>query len=196
MTPETADDALALAEAHGISPVVTHSALRALRDVEGAWSDAQFLRLYRLGGVFSFGLSGLLLDPVNPTAAVPDDFCPGTLEAWQLHYQAAVALLVADGQAPVVGWSSDWNGWLSHSRPAYGARACRPLDTLSDPLPIDTLGLAHPGLLPDHWTRLERRGVDLAPARSSAEAFLRLWEAARSGGADPTSGTVPTGRTP
>jgi hypothetical protein len=44
---------------------------------------------------------------------------------------------------------------------------------------IDTLGLAHPGLLPQHWQRLQEAGVDLDPMLRSSERFLELWEQVR-----------------
>lgn len=182
MSDDTIVDALAVTAANDIAPVVTHGALRSIRDVEGAWDDPQLVTLYQQGGVFALGLSGEKLDPVDATRPVPPDLCRSTLESWRFHYEAVLDVLAANGvpaEQRQVGWSSDWNGWLNHSRPVYGRGACRDLATLADPLPVDTLGLAHPGLLPDHWTRLTRDGLDLAPTRDSAERFLRLWEEAR-----------------
>ncbi len=133
-----------------------------------------------------------MLDPLDSTRPVPDDVCPGTLEMFRYHHDAVRS--VVEGAAPelfgapasaltpaqrtrlAVGWSSDWNGWLSHSKPAYGRGRCRSERDLDDPLAIDTRGLAHPGLLPSQWERLERDGADLEPMLRSAERFLQLWE--------------------
>ena len=61
-----------------------------------------------------------------------------------------------------------------------GPSRCRPRPQLQDKLEIDTRGLAHTGLLPDHWERLRRDGMDLEPMLRSAERFLQLWARARS----------------
>lgn len=195
MAPDTVEDALAVAAAHGIAPVVTHGQLRALRDSEFAWTDERVITLYRLGGVFSLGLSPKYLDPLDPLVPVDPDVCPNTIESFAQHHAAVVSLVQAhageilgEGVDPTtpdararlsVGWSSDWNGWLPHAEPVYGRGRCRPLSALTDPLPVDTLGLAHPGLLPGWWTRLEREGADLSPMTASAERFLQLWAQAR-----------------
>jgi hypothetical protein len=76
------------------------------------------------------------------------------------------------------GCSSDWNGWTSHAKPVVGT--CR--DATATDLPVDRLGLAHPGLLPGWWQRVEEQGVALAPMERSAERFLQLWAQARAEG--------------
>jgi microsomal dipeptidase-like Zn-dependent dipeptidase len=197
MTQASIDDALAVTAAHDISPVVTHGKLAAIRDTELSQRDDQVLEIYRQGGVFSLGLSGAMLDPINPVRPISDDVCRGTLEMFRAHHEAVTSLLAAHAHELVgadgpltaaqrtrlaVGWSSDWNGWLSHSKPVYGAGRCRgraELSALEDPLEIDTRGLAHPGMLPQHWKRLERDGMDLEPMLRSAERFLQLWANAR-----------------
>jgi hypothetical protein len=79
-----------------------------------------------------------------------------------------------------VGWSSDWNGWARHAAPVYGRRGCREDAEVGEPTEFDTRGLAHPGLLPQHWQAMERAGADLTPMLRSAERFLQLWERAGS----------------
>ena len=111
--------------------------------------------------------------------AVPerdDGVCDGTIESWARHYEALVDVV---GDDVAIGWSSDWNGWANHAAPVYGRRRCRPESDLVDPLPIDTEGLVHPGMIPQHFERAERMGVDLRPIDRSSEQFLRMWEAAR-----------------
>lgn len=189
MSPDTVDDTLVVTRAHGIPPVVTHGKLASITASELAFRDDQVLEIYRQGGVFSLGLSGHHLDPIDPTMEVPDDVCRGTLEMFAFQTEAVRELILAHADELVgatreltpeqrtwlsVGWSSDWNGWVSHSKPVYGG--CRPRSELIDPLSIDTRGLAHPGLLPEHWERLERDGMDLEPMLRSAERFLQLWE--------------------
>ena len=194
MAPEALDDALDVAERHGIPPVITHATLEAVRPDGQGLRDDQLLRIYALGGVFSLGLSALEVQP-GPGRALPAGGpCPGTVEAWAWQHQRVQAL-IADHAADLLGrpgatwetleeadrvrlstgWSSDWNGWISHSRPVVGS--CR--DPGPDDLDLDRRGLAHPGLLPQHWRRVAERGVDLDPMQRTAERFLQLWEAAR-----------------
>ncbi len=196
MTRASIDDALTVTAAHGIAPVVTHGRLATLRATEFGLLDAQIVELYRQGGMLSLGLDGAHLDPIEPTRPVPADLCLGTLESFAFHTQAVRDLVAANAATILgeqgdpasartrlaVGWSSDWNGWVSHSAPVYGPGRCRDLDALQargEPLEIDTRGLAHPGLLPQHWERLERDGLDLDPMLHAAERFLQLWEQAR-----------------
>ncbi|MES2643963.1 MAG: membrane dipeptidase [Myxococcota bacterium] len=192
MSHDTMVDSLEVTGAHGIPPVITHGSLSSLRESDGGVTDAQLVELYRQGGSFALGLSAENLVPVNPTVAVPEH-CIGTLDTFGVHYDRANQVVQAHAAELVgapwdaasssqrtslsVGWSSDWNGWLSHSQPKHGPGRCLP--PREDPLPIDTLGLAHPGLLPQHWQRLEEAGVDLDPMLRSAERFLQLWEQVR-----------------
>lgn len=194
MSPDTVDDALAVTKAHGIAPVVTHGKLQRLHHSEFGWRDDQVLEVYRQGGVFSLGLSPQMLDPVSPLDEVPADVCRGSVEMWRFHYDAVRSLVLdhaeelvgapADALGPAartrlaVGWSSDWNGWVSHAAPVYGR--CRPRSELpADRTPFDVRGLADPSLLPGQWTAVERLGTDLDPMLRSAERFLELWAEAR-----------------
>jgi len=196
MSPQAIEQTLEITGEEGIAPVVTHGQLRAIRDVERAFGDAQVVEIYRQGGVFNLALSGDALHAVDNRVAPPEGYCPGTLDGFRWHYDTLQSIL-DDGLEPLfgvtergaltepqrtalaTGWSSDWNGGIGHSLPRYGPRQCLGLDALrADPLPIDTLGLAHPGLLPEHWQRLAEAGVDLDPMLRSAERFLQLWERA------------------
>lgn len=184
MSQESITQSLALMAAQGMPPVVTHGMLSTLTPGERAFSPEQVVEIYRLGGVFNLALSGLAL---APTVAVDEEHCTGTLHSFGLQYEAVLDVVAQaeelrgrDPTSLAVGWSSDWNGWTSHSRPVYGPGRCRPYRELPEaPLAIDTVGLAHPGLLPEHWQRLEEEGADLEPMLRSAERFLQMWERAR-----------------
>ena len=198
MSHASLDDALAVARAHGIAPVITHARLERLRDGEFGITDAQLVEVYRMGGIFNVGLSGLELRRDRAPADAPD-LCWETLEAWAWHHDAVQQALVTHADtilarpwpdAPLsedertrlaTGWSSDWNGWLSHSRPTHGRHGCHPEADAT--LALDTRGLAHPGLLPQHWARVAEQGADLDPMLRSAERFLQLWAQVR--GDDP-----------
>jgi microsomal dipeptidase-like Zn-dependent dipeptidase len=173
MTGQTIDDTLEITGELGVPPIVTHGALTSVRTVERSFTDAQVVEIYRQGGMFALSLAPEGLDAVPE---VDDDVCHNTIESWGRHYQAVVDLVGPDSP---VGWSSDWNGWVSHAQPVYGKRWCRPLTDLSDPLPIDTEGLVHPGMIPQHFERAEQMGLDLRPIDRSSEQFLQMWEAVR-----------------
>jgi len=206
MSPDALSDALELSQTHRIPPILTHSRLGHLfADLSGV-SEEQLVQIYRLGGQFALSLNALDVGTPQAPTPLPPDVCPGTLQAWAWqHHQVHTILLnnirtifddptltpetLSDTQRTqlATGWSSDWNGWTSHSRPVYGKGECHP-ELPSEPLAVDTRGLAHPGLLPEHWQRVEERGVTLEPMLRSAERFLQLWEHAR-GDTSPSSAT-------
>ncbi len=182
MTSASVDDTLAVTASIGATPIVTHGRLASISNSELSMSDAQVLEVYRQGGFFALGLA---TDDLNPAGSPqPEDFCPDTIEAWAHHYNAVLDLV---GEGRAIGWSSDWNGWVSHAAPVYGPRRCRPVSTLTDPLPIDTLGMVHPGFIPNHFERLDRMGVALEPIARSSEQLLRMWERARERRPPPTA---------
>lgn len=76
-----------------------------------------------------------------------------------------------------IGYQSDFNGWIDHDRPRYGKKGCYHT-AIPDSAFIksETLGLAHPGMMEEHWKLLEKEGVDLEPIRLSSEKFLQMWE--------------------
>ncbi len=196
MTRASLDDALQVSADHGIPPVLTHSRLEAVYGGHFSVTPEQIVSVYQLGGVFSLGLSAVETQPEHATAEAPEGLCWGSLEAWAWHHRQIQGLL-ADNAAVIfeqpglthdglteeqrtrlaTGWSSDWNGWLSHSTPTHGQDRCEPAEEAT--LDIDRRGLAHPGLLPEHWQRVAQTGTDLDPMLRSAERFLQLWEQAR-----------------
>ena len=194
MSPQSVDETLDITREHGIPPVVTHGKLSRIQEGERSFTDEQVVEIYRQGGVFNLVLAGNALLPNVDGVALPDGYCPGTLDDFRLHWDGLQDILDAhlaelagvgsraglttDQQVRLAtGWASDWNGWTSHSAPIYGRGRCRPLSALPQPaLEIDTLGIAHPGVLPGHWQRLSEAGVDLEPMLLSAERFLQLWE--------------------
>jgi microsomal dipeptidase-like Zn-dependent dipeptidase len=193
MSPQSVDETLAITREHGIPPVVTHGKLARIQEGERSFTDDQVVEIYRQGGTFNLVLAGNALLPNVPGVALPDDYCPGTMDDFRIHWNALQAILDENLDALVgvdtrsaltteqqirlsTGWASDWNGWTRHSAPIYGRGRCRPRSALPDPaLPIDTMGIAHPGVLPGHWQRLEEAGVALEPMMLSAERFLQLW---------------------
>ena len=195
MSPEAVQDALAVTRAHGIPPVVTHGKLWDIHATERGFRRKDVIEIYRQGGVFNLVLSGTSLSATRPSVPVPEDLCPGSIDAFRWHWDvlqdtlddALVELYGVTDRAALsdvqrtrlaTGWASDWNGGIGHSRPKYGLGGCGGRLPHAS-VPFDTAGLAHPGHLPDHWQRLEEAGVDLDPMLRSAERFLQLWERAQ-----------------
>ena len=189
MSPAAIDDALEVCREHRIPPVVTHGWFAPVRSSERSFSPAQVLEIYRLGGAFALPLNGAVCDPRRPSIPVPPDLPRGTLHSFRFHHETLQRFLLehaaealGEPTAPLddarrtrlaVGWASDWNGFTSHSRPDPTRPAA--LRTLE----IDRVGLAHPGLLPQHWQRLSEAGMDLDPLHRSVEQLLGVWTRAR-----------------
>ena len=197
MAPATLSDALELSETHGIPPVLTHSRLGKVFEGEAGISDDQLVQIYRLGGQFSVSLNAQEVGSKQAPVPIPADVCPGTVQAWAWYHDQVQRTLIdnlgnifSDPKVTLetlsevqrtqlaTGWSSDWNGWTSHSYPVYGRGRCHK-QVPPNPLDIDIRGLAHPGLLPQHWQRVEERGVNMESMLRSGERFLQLWERAR-----------------
>ncbi|MCB9777644.1 MAG: membrane dipeptidase [Alphaproteobacteria bacterium] len=196
MSPQSLDETLVLTAEHGIAPVLTHAKLDRIQDSERGLSDAQVVEIYRQGGVVNTPLSGTALEALDAAVPAPADRCPGSIDDFRWHHEQLRAIqdehlvelfgvsdrsALTDAQrtALAVGWSSDWNGGIGHTRPRYGRAGCLPRRELpDDTMEIDRYGLAHPGLLPQQWVRLEQAGFDLDPMLRSAERFLQLWEQA------------------
>jgi hypothetical protein len=85
---------------------------------------------------------------------------------------------LSDGQKTQlsIGWQSDFNGWVDHGKPRFGKKGCYSSDKNQNIPPIEYLGLAHPGMLPDFWKILEKEGMDVDSVRRSSEKFLQMWE--------------------
>lgn len=192
MSQASIADALAVCRAHGIPPVVTHGTFSLVSKSERAFTPAQVLEIYRLGGAFALPINGGSCDPRKPSVPVPADLARGTLDSFRFHHEtlqrylhdhAAEALGVpvgrplsdADRTRLTVGWASDWNGWTNHSKPDPN----RPKKHRT--LEIDRVGLAHPGLLPQHWQRLGEAGMDVRALERAAEQLLDVWTRVRQG---------------
>lgn len=189
MTPLSIDDSLSVCENHGIPPVVTHGAMSTIRNVEMSFTPQQILRVYKLGGAFSIPSSAHSLDPIEPSVPVPADLKKGTIDAFRFHHEQIQAYVFSQAPAilghPVgnetdavrlsVGWSSDWNGFLKHTRPYAEADG----KSFADKIEYDEIGLAHPGMLGQYFQRLQDSGMDLQSFERSVEQFLRVWTLAR-----------------
>ena len=138
-------------------------------------------------------------------SAVPNT-CHGSSRSFAQSYDfARLGLKVA------VALGSDLNGFIQQVRPRFGKDACsasfpteaqcQARDERESGAPplgnaFDDAGLGHIGLLPALLDDLDQLGSDTAALRSSADAFVRMWERAeapRSGPVEPAGDLDPGG---
>lgn len=203
MEAQTRRDALAFMREKGIPPISTHDCPRFLKNTARGIGAEDILDLYQLGGFMALPISGVEMKLVKaaPEYIAKEDslvqagtHCRGSVDSYQFMYEELNAYIQANagvilGDTSIafsdlseaqkvqlaVGFQSDFNGWLNHSRPRVGKKGCYPLDSSQQPEAIELQGLAHPGLLASQWRYLEQRGVDLDPLLRSSERFAQLW---------------------
>lgn len=198
MSSDAVDDSLEVFRELHLPPLATHSHFKPVQNNDRAITQNQLLEIYRLGGLFSLPISGESLRPKNPTPEFLRfingmEICEGSLDSYRVSFQfAQKTLLNAFLQKDTrdlseeeriefsLGWQSDFNGWLNHSRPRFGKEGCRQGTPMPSFEQIETKGLAHPGLLPQYWDLLKADGMDVSSLRYSSEKFLRMWEKFRS----------------
>lgn len=200
MSPQTRKDALSLMEQHHLAPLVTHDMFKPIQNQQRAISEEDILRIYRLNGLMSLPISGASLKAHQPRkdyAAQLDSMknhCPGSVDSYKFTYVSLNKFLhenitgLINHQAKwenlteqqkvnlSIGFQSDFNGWVNHSRPRYGDEGCAEINPDKEHEPIEIYGLAHPGLLESQWRLLEKEGVDLIPVKRASEKFLQMWE--------------------
>jgi microsomal dipeptidase-like Zn-dependent dipeptidase len=175
-SPASFRDLYTLVAARRVAPVYTHVQAQALTGVASALSDEELRAIYRLHGLVGVTSNVHGMTPRPRPAELPTDYCPGSIDDFAMHYDHVVDVVVG---APL-GWGSDFQGGISHPRPKYGPKGCRPMPSDGSATDaVDTLGLAHVGLTPAWFRHLAAGGSDRAPLDASAERFLQIWERAR-----------------
>jgi hypothetical protein len=164
-------------------------------------SEADVIRIYQGHGFMSLPLSGISLKPYHPdpkyqTLLDPQpEYCNGSVDTYRFTYEALQAFLAEnvgrifnDSTKTIdnltenekidlsIGFQSDFNGWVNHSRPRYGKQGCFEAAPGAVYEPIELQGLAHPGLLESQWRWMAKEDVDLEPILRASEKFLRVWE--------------------
>ncbi len=194
-------DALDLMAEKGIPPISTHDGFKPIQNMQRAISEADVVRIYQEHGFMALPVSGFSLKPHHPDPkyqALLDrqpEYCDGSIDSYRFTYEALQAFLVEnvgrifkdstltmsnlteDERIDLsIGFQSDFNGWLNHSRPRYGKGGC--FEAAPDAVyePIELQGLAHPGLLESQWKWMAKEEVDLEPILRASEKFLRVWE--------------------
>lgn len=201
MSDSTRADALDYMAERGIPPISTHDGFKPIQNMERAITEADVVRIYQEDGFMSLPLSGISLMPHHPDPkyqALLDSqpkYCDGSVDSYRFTYEALQAFLAEnvgrifnDSTRTMnnltederiylsIGFQSDFNGWVNHSRPRYGKDGCFEAapDTVYED--IELQGLAHPGLLASQWSWMAKEGVDLEPILRASEKFLRVWE--------------------
>ena len=201
MSDQTRKDALMLMEEKGIPPLSTHDGFKPIQNHPRGISEEDVLLFYRNNGLISLPISGISLQPHHPyeriehQLAALDEHCSGSIDSYKFTYLSLKEFIAnnvtewhSSGVTHVtdlneeeivdfaIGFQSDFNGWVNHSRPRYGKDGCYELKTNIAYEQIEIAGLAHPGLMMDYWNLLEEEGVDLSPIRRASEKFVQNWE--------------------
>lgn len=204
MSELTRKDALDFMIQNKIPPISTHDGFQPVQNNCRGISTADIIRIYQHNGFVSLPLGGRALKPHKSLAPYQnmldslrraDCHCEGSIDDYKFTYQVLkqfiennAALIAADSTLVFgalndsqkvkysIGFQSDFNGWVNHNRPRYGKEGCYELAEGKTYEEIELKGLAHPGLLNEHWNLLLREGVDLEPIKRSSEKFLQLWQ--------------------
>lgn len=203
MEQQTRKDALAFMKQENIPPISTHDCFKAIKNTTRSISGPEILDIYKLNGFMALPISGVEMQLVKASDYYQQKedsliqagcHCPGSTDSYKFMYQelqayieSNVGLIVGDSSVLfsdlteaekvkyAIGFQSDFNGWLNHSRPRVGKKGCYPIDSTKTYEAIELEGLAKPSLLASQWRLLEKEGVDLIPIQRSSERFVQLW---------------------
>lgn len=204
MESHTRQEALAFMREKGIPPISTHDCPKSMKNTARGISNEEIIDLYQLGGFMALPISGVEMELVKADAVYVEredslvktgTFCRGSVDSYSFMYEQLNEYIMANtgvilGDTSIafndlteaqkvdlaIGFQSDFNGWLNHSRPRVGKKGSIPMDSTQTYEAIETEGLKHPGLLASQWRYLEKKGVDLLPIKRSSERFVQLWE--------------------
>jgi microsomal dipeptidase-like Zn-dependent dipeptidase len=200
MSDQARKDAIAFMGEKGIPPISTHDFFKPIHNQPRGMEEEDILNVYHHNGFVSLAASGIATKAYKPRADYKakiealESYCNGSIDSYKFtylavkeHIESNVSAIYGDSvkleqmtEAQKVhlciGFQTDFNGWLDHHIPRYGPEGCYPIVSGVAYEAVDTLGLAHPGLMESHWRVLENEGVDLAPVRRSSEKFAQLWE--------------------
>lgn len=195
MNDRTRKDALNVMEKHGIPPLSTHDGYKPLQHHPRALDEEDIIKIYKNGGFMSLPISGYTCMPYHPDSIYQkqidslDLYCEGSIDNYIFLYNVVKDFIEHKSSLGyhdslpenekvnfAIGFQSDFNGWLNHSRPRYGEEGCyhQVPDSITEP--IETQGLAHPGLLNSQWKVMKKQGVDLQPILRASEKFLQQWQ--------------------
>lgn len=201
MSDSTRADALDVMAAKGIPPISTHDSFKPIQNMQRAISEEDVIRIYQEHGFMSLPLSGISIKPFHPDKKYqdlldqPSNYCNGSVDSYRFVYESlqyflqenlssifndrfkTIANLTEDEKIDLaIGFQSDFNGWVNHSKPRYGKKGCFKTTSGTKYEPIELQGLAHPGMLESQWNWMKKEDVDLEPILYASEKFLRVWE--------------------
>lgn len=201
MSDETRKDAIAFMAEHKLPPLVTHDMFKPIQNSPRGVPEEDVIAIYQNKGMMSLPISGISLEAYKPypeyaeKLANLEQYCSGSIDSYKFTYEELKAFILENAdhifkQEGIdvsnlteaqkidlsIGFQSDFDGWLDHSRPRYGEEGCYEMDEGKDYEAIELLGLAHPGLLESQWILLEKENVDLMPVKMASEKFLQMWE--------------------
>lgn len=194
MSPESVTDTIEIFKRLNLPPLATHSLFAVIHKNDRAMTIKQLQDVYKLGGLFSLPISGSSVLPDDPDESFlkfieNDKICEGSLDSYRVSFQFVENFIlknVAEKKYSEltedekinysIGWQSDFNGWLNHSRPRYGRNGCWATPSRLKLPELESIGLAHPGLLSAYWQTLEKEGMNVSSLKYSTEKFLRMWE--------------------
>lgn len=194
MSPESVTDTIEVLAKLQLPPLATHSLFEVIHKNDRAITKKQLLDVYKMGGLFSLPISGASVLPDDPEESflqfiADDKICVGSMDSYRVSFQFVEQFILKNLAGKKftelteeekikysMGWQSDFNGWLNHSRPRFGKRGCWPSPARMALPEIEVKGLAHPGLLGAYWDTLEKEGMNVSSLKYSSEKFLRMWE--------------------
>jgi microsomal dipeptidase-like Zn-dependent dipeptidase len=202
MSHYTIEDSLEFMQKNDIPPLVTHGVFRPIQNYDGGFTREQILKIYKMNGLFSLPISGEPTSGFNPEKEFEmlinhANHCEGSIDSYKLTFNSLRSFLnnnveevfplkksydeLSEEQKTKlsIGWQSDFNGWLNHSRPRFGSEGCYALPNENDVLLVDRVGLAHPGLMPQFWQILKREGLHIESLKRASERFLQIWQSVR-----------------
>jgi hypothetical protein len=195
-------DALLVMEQNNISPIVTHDLFKPIANQPRGIDTNDIIKIYQLGGYISVPVSGYSLEPKKMTPyyknilAKKENYVPLSIDNYEFVYTEVQnfinrncgLMLLNDSLTSFsqlsesnktklsIGYQSDFNGWLNHSKPKYATKKQQKKSDKESFTEFDKIGLAHPGMIEAHWKELERNNIDLTPIKRSTERFLQLWQ--------------------
>ncbi|PHR27616.1 MAG: hypothetical protein COA38_13195 [Fluviicola sp.] len=204
MSDSSRSDALSFMEEHDIVPIVTHDLFKPIQNQPRGISREDILTIYKLGGFTSLPISGETTASYKPEAKFATEIdslrsngclCEGAVDSYAFTYQKLMEfiqqnvseiigdpLTVYDSLSEFqkvrfsIGFQSDFNGWVNHSRPRFGKKGCYEMDPDKTYEEIELVGMPHPGLLQSQWNYMLKQDLDISPIERNAEHFVQIWE--------------------